>query len=278
LYVTDGSNFHGYIRKIDPQGNVSTYEGETVSTTLPWSGLLSLAVDANDNLYALNDYEIYKIVAPHDVSVFVGGQQGYLDGNGSNAKFNFTGYLSGSPTGNLFFADYDSSNQHQVRMITPNGDVSTFTLTDNTSYDDILNGFLWIFPITVDQNGNLYITSNKSNVIKKIDPQGNVTVFAGGEAGFADGKGTLATFNGISGLYADHSGNIFVCDLNNNAIRKITPDGTVTTIAGTGTAGFLDGDGPSAKFDRPFHLVVASDGVVYVSDYNNNRIRKIEYK
>jgi len=277
IYVTDGDNFQLVIRKIDSSGNVSTYEGSTVSSGLPWVGLLSIAFDNQDNLYAINDYTIYKIIGPHNVSVFAGGR-GYVDGHGTDAKFNFIGYLAGSPSGNIYLADYDLTNQHRIRMMTPDADVSTINLTDNTGYDDSVHNFLYIFPITVDQSGNLYITSNGSNLIKKIDPQGIATVFAGQDPGFKDGKGTAAQFQGITGLAADNSGNIFVTEVGNNAIRKITPDGTVTTIAGTGDGGYLDGDGSAAKFDYPFHLSVTKNGVVYVADYNNNRIRKIEYK
>jgi DNA-binding beta-propeller fold protein YncE len=126
--------------------------------------------------------------------------------------------------------------------------------------------------------GNIYVAANSNNIIKKITPQGVATVFAGaGDIGFTDGKGASAKFNLIVGLAIDAFGNLWVADRGNNNIRKITKDGTVTTIAG-GNEGYADGEGAQAQFYSPYGIAVDKNGVVYVSEMGNNRIRKIEYK
>ena len=112
-----------------------------------------------------------------------------------------------------------------------------------------------------------------------MDPAGNVTLLAGtSEVGFKDGKGSVAKFNTILGMTCDASGNLWVSDGDNHAIRKVTPDGTVTTIAGTGVMGYSDGDSTKALFKYPFGITVDNKGVVFVMDNGNNRVRKLEYK
>ncbi|MDR0638775.1 MAG: hypothetical protein LBG27_07745, partial [Spirochaetaceae bacterium] len=105
-----------------------------------------------------------------------------------------------------------------------------------------------------------------------------VTTFAGGEEGYADGSGTEARFDRPTEIAADKSGNVYVADNGNNRIRKITPKGMVTTLAGSGKAGYADGSGTEARFDRPTEIAADKSGNVYVSDNGNNRIRKITPK
>lgn len=161
-------------------------------------------------------------------------------------------------------------------------------------------------------NGNLYVTDFYNHLIRKITPGGNVTTFAGsGTAGSANGLGTAATFNGPYGITSDNAGNLYVCDLNNDLVRKITPGGQVTTllhvatpmgiVAGkrgelyvctgdshiyevsTGSAVLIAGSTPGntngtpaqASFNTPVALAIDADGNLYVADSNNKSIRKI---
>jgi sugar lactone lactonase YvrE len=130
--------------------------------------------------------------------------------------------------------------------------------------------------VTVDQEGNKYVADAANHRIRKIDVVGNVTTLAGtGEAGFTDGNGAQAKFNSPFGVAIDQQGNIYVADGGNHAIRKITPSGYVTTIAGNGTSGFADGPGAEARFNGPNGIAADGDGNLYITEYYNHSVRKL---
>lgn len=132
------------------------------------------------------------------------------------------------------------------------------------------------FGVVVGQDGAIFIAdAGESNRIRSISNEGMMTTLAGGNEGFADGSGAQASFNSPSGLAIDHAGNIFVADTGNNRVRKVTPEGVVSTIAGNGTAGYVDGQGASAEFNGPIGVAVDGNGNVFVADTYNDRIRKI---
>jgi sugar lactone lactonase YvrE len=127
--------------------------------------------------------------------------------------------------------------------------------------------------VVVDGSGNVYVADRGNSVIRLI-AGGQVSTFAGGAPGMTNGALAAARFDHANGLAMDSSGKIYVADVNNHAIRVIS-GGQVTTLAGTGTAGFLDGPASSAQFDAPNDVAVDGSGAVYVADYGNHRIRKI---
>jgi sugar lactone lactonase YvrE len=130
------------------------------------------------------------------------------------------------------------------------------------------------YGLVVDRHGNLFVADGgEHNRIQKITPDGVATVLAGGKEGFADGTGELAAFHTPSGMAIDKDGNLYVADTGNNAIRKVTPQGVVSTIAGGGKAGFADGPALQARFNGPLGVAIDKAGTLYIADTYNDRIR-----
>lgn len=280
LFIGDIGN--ASIRQVTYTGHVTTYAGKNIGNPDPAFGnIYSLVRDNQGNIYTIEYGLIRKIVSPVNSSVFAGSLAvNYLDGTGINAAFNLIGNMAIDNQGNIFLPDYDMQDKFHLRKVTPDGVVSTLALTDNTGFpSNGLPNYHYLYAVAVDATGNIYVTANGNCMIKKIDPSGNVTILAGrGDIGFTDGKGIAAQFNTILGMTCDASGNLWVCDGSNHAIREVTPDGTVTTIAGTGSMGYQDGNAAEALFKYPFGITVDKDGAVFIMDNGNNRVRKLEFK
>jgi sugar lactone lactonase YvrE len=172
----------------------------------------------------------------------------------------------------------DTGN-NRIRKITPSGNVTTLAGSGSFGYADgqgTAASFYEPTGVAVDGSGNVYVADKGNNRIRKITPSGNVTTLAGsGSRGYGEGQGTSASFSGTYGLAVDGSGNVYVADNGNNRIRKITPSGNVTTLAGSGSYGSTDGPGTSASFNSSTGVAVDGSGNVYVADMFNHRIRKI---
>ena len=157
--------------------------------------------------------------------------------------------------------------------------VSTFAGTgENGFFDGAVDVAKFSYPsgIAVDANGNVFVADTGNDRIRKIDSNGIVTTFSGdGTNGFLDGSPTMAKFASVTDIAIDASGNLYVTDFGNNRIRKITPSGFVSTVAGNGVYGFSDGNNLDAMFKNPAGLTIDASGAIYVADQNNNRIRKI---
>lgn len=207
------------------------------------------------------------------VSTLAGSTVGDVDGTGSNAKFSYPRGLTIDNAGNLYLADY---NSHKIKKISPQGVVTTLAGSTRGDADGTGSAAKFDYPngIALDASGNLYVTSHYSHKIKKITPNGVVTTFAGSILGDLNGTGTAARFNYPSGITIDASGNLYVCDQFNHKIKKITPAGVVTTVAGS-TEGFVDANGPNAKFSTPIGIAVDATGNLFVCDNANEKIRKI---
>jgi DNA-binding beta-propeller fold protein YncE len=159
----------------------------------------------------------------------------------------------------------DSQNDC-VRKISSSGEVTTVASGN-------INLFRFVTGVGVNRQGDLFVSDLSR--IKRITQAGIISTFAGGYLkGYSDGKGSTARFSQIEGLVIDKQENIYVTD--ENRIRKITPSGVVTTVAGS-ISGYEDGDAASAKFDGPQGLAIDKDGNIYVADFNNKRIRKISF-
>ena len=185
--------------------------------------------------------------------------------------------------GNVFIADTEN---HRVRKVNTGGIIST--IAGNGQAGDggdggpaVQAGLNFPETLAVDSTGNLYIADTGNNRIRKVAPGGIISTLAGnGQAGFS-GDGGPAAQAGLDsplGVAADGSGNIFISDSDNNRIRKVDSGGIISTIAGTGVAGFSGDGGPAvvASFNGPYGVAVDSAGNIYIADSVNSRIRKID--
>ena len=238
-----------------------------------------VAVDAAGNIYVadFNNHRIRKITAAGIVTTLAGSASGYTDATGTLARFDNPTGVAVDLAGNVYVADQDNN---VIRKITATGIVTTLAGDGILGYLDDATGtnarFNLPAGVALDAAGNVYVADQNNNRIRKISPAGAVTTFAGdGTPGHLDATGTAAKFFSPTGVAVDAAGNVYVADLNNNRIRKITPAGVVTTLAGDGTNDYLDGVGTAAQFASPQGVAVDAAGNVYVADRDNNRIRKI---
>ena len=195
---------------------------------------------------------------------------GSRDGTGSLAQFNSPMSVAADSAGTVYVAD---AANHTIRKITPSGTVTTFAGTAGScgSVDGLVPAARFCFPkgIAVDGAGTVYVADGQNQTIRKITAAGSVSTLAGpaGVASNVDGQGSLARFNTPSGIAVDSAGNVFVADMFNHTIRKITPSGAVTTFAGfAGFTGSTDGTGFNARFNFPNGLGIDGSGNLYVAD------------
>ena len=264
---------------------VTTYAGNGVlgfadgdAKSASFSNPMGVAVDSSGNVYVADSRNnlIRKITPDGAVSTFAGnGKQGAADGKGTAASFFFPTALATDTKGNVYVADTHNS---RIRKITPDGTVSTFAGKPTKLFNDIKDTAGMDHPsgIAIDKSGNVFVSDLNKDFIKKVTPDGKVSIIAGnGDRGKKDGKGSSASFYLPVGLAVDGNDNLYVCDSYNNMIRKIASDGTVTTIAGMSRKGSKDGKDTTASFWHPNSLTVDRNGNVYVADMGNNKIRKI---
>jgi len=281
FYVADAWN--NRIRKVTPDGEVSTLAGSRVLGFTDGQGSAvrfyephGIAIDAVDNLYVADRWNhcIRKVTPEGKVSTLAGGEWGFADGKGRNARFLHPYNITADATGNLYVADTEN---YRIRKITPKGKVSTLAGSKAGFVDGKGSNARFKRPhgIAIDAMGNLYVTDKHR--IRKVSPKGKVSAFVGGKKGFADGKGQNARFFVPAGIAFDAAGNLYVTDLRNNRIRKVTPKGKVSTLAGS-KAGFVDGEGSVARFNHPYGIAIDAVGNLYVTDVENNCIRKIEIR
>ena len=210
------------------------------------------------------------------VTTFAGsGAASFMDATGVAAQFNQPSGIARDGSGNFYVADRQNN---RIRRISALGVVTTFAGSGTAgSLDGTGAGAQFSGPtgVAVDGTGNVYVADFGSHRIRKITPGGVVTTLAGSMGGFADGTGAAAQFQFPAAVAVDGAGNVFVADYLNHRIRRVTPVGVVTTLAGS-TGGFADGTGAGAQFNLPAGVAVNGAGtIVYVADQNNHRIRAV---
>ena len=176
--------------------------------------------------------------------------------------------------GTVYISDAGESNR--IRKITKEGALVTFAGSNEGFADGSPGQFNTPSGLAIDATGNVYIADTGNNRIRKVTPAGSVSTVAGnGVAGYVDGPAASAQFDAPVGVAVDTTGNVYVADTYNDRIRKIAVDGQVTTVAGGGRPGFVDGTAMNALFDTPCGLVVAADGTLIVADTGNEKLRRI---
>jgi sugar lactone lactonase YvrE/uncharacterized Zn-binding protein involved in type VI secretion len=244
----------------------------------------AVRTDLSGNIYvADNVNNAIRMVTPAGVVSTIAGASGTAgsqDGPASTtAEFNDPSGVAIDTLGNIYVAD---GGNDTVRKIS-NGNVTTLAGSEGSAgtVDGTGNAARFQQPenIAVDLSGNLYIPDGDGDTIRKISPAGAVTTLAGlaGSTGSADGTGSAARFNSPEGIAVDASGNVYVADSGNNTIRKVTPSGVVTTLAGSpvGASGSKDGVGTAALFNTPTGVAVDSAGNLYVADSGSDTIREV---
>jgi hypothetical protein len=256
LYACDATS--GIVWKIStPDSAVSTITTINDQTS-------DIVCDRQGNLYVLSagQGKILKITPAGVVTTIAGGASGQVDGQGAAAGFKTLDAMDIDSTGTIYVADYLS-----VRRVDQAGNVKTLYI-DSTAGEQILG-------IACDNNRNVYFSDDIR--VWRLDSLGNKTFLAGQSTpGSQDGTGASAAFEGINELRLDKSGNLWANDY--STVRMIAPSGAVTTIAGNGTTGFVNGAGNVAEFYYPVGLAIGANGTLYIADDENKQIRKVVHQ
>ncbi|MFH1957286.1 MAG: LamG-like jellyroll fold domain-containing protein [bacterium] len=247
-----------------------------------------IAVDSSGNVYVADQYNnrIRKVNTSGTITTFAGtGSSGYSgdDGTATSAQLYFPTGVAVDSSGNVYIAD---QYNHRIRKVNTSGTITTFAGTGSWGYSGdggYATSAQLYYPlgVEVDDSGNVYIADRSNHRIRKVNPSGIITTFAGtGSSGYS-GDGGDATFAQLyypSGVAIDSSGNVYIADQDNHRIRKVNTSGTITTFAGTGSGGYSgdDGSATSAQLYSPFGVSVDDSDNVYIADQYNHRIRKVD--
>jgi sugar lactone lactonase YvrE len=299
MYIADGGIYcsgpGGHtVRKVNPHGTITTVAGTGEpgfsgdggpATKARLNVPFAVAVDREGNLYITDEsnYRIRKVDKDGIITTFAGTGEDRHSGDGgpaTSAQLRDPGGIAFDARGNLYVADYTS-----VRKIDPSGTITTVAGTGEVGFsgDDgpATEAKLTAYDVALDHKGNIYICDLENQRIRKVDRDGIIHTVAGSGKKGCSGDGGPATKAALKdpwGIAVDREENVYIADHHNRVVRKVDPKGTITTIAGTGEAGFNREEGPATKvmLHDPIGLFFDDDtGVLYVADTLNARIRAL---
>ncbi|MGI5484683.1 RICIN domain-containing protein [Streptomyces lavendofoliae] len=246
-----------------------------------------IAVDSTGTLYFSDhsNHRVRKITSDGRISTVAGtGAAGFSGDNGPavSAQLNYPREVAVDSAGAVYICD---TNNHRIRKITPDGKISTVAGTGTAGFSGdggpaTAAQLHTPVGVAVTSTGVLHISDYANHRVRTVTPEGKISTVAGaGPAGFSgdDGPAASARLNGPHGVAVDGADDLYVADYGNHRVRKVTADGKISTIAGTGSAGFSGDDGPavSARLNGPVGVVVDSTGIVYIAEYSGHRVRKV---
>lgn len=294
VYVADQLNDR--IRKITPDNKITTIAGNGVfgfggdngpATVASFASPLELALDAAGNLYVadVDNHRIRRIATNGTITTVAGNGTRGDSGDGGPATAATLAEPTGvavAPSGDLYIADFAA---HRVRRIATDGTITTLAGTGVSGYSGdggLASAARLNEPsaLAVDAAGNVYIADSGNERVRRVGPDGTITTVAGtgvfGTTG--DGGSAIAARLAIpTGLAIDTTGNLYIAEQGSHRVRQVTPDGTITTLAGSRVRGF-DGDAGAAvnaELANSRALAFSPDGAVYIADADNHRIRRV---
>jgi sugar lactone lactonase YvrE len=286
LIVADGAR----VRKVTADGVVTTLAGnftesgnaDGTGTEALFQWIYGVAADAQGNGFVSDflNQTIRRVTPAGVVTTFAGfASAGSDDGGPGVARFYNPTDVEVDASGNVFVAD---AGNNTIRKITAGGQVSTLAGRAGSYGDADGQGSAARFAmpkyLALGGGGELYVSDVGNATIRKVTPDGTVSLLAGsaGQFGDTDGSGTAARFGSPGGMAVDGGGNVIVADRSNNTIRKVTPAGVVSTLAGLSrSSGSDDGTGSAARFSRPNGVAIGPDGNIFVTDQENFTVRKL---
>ncbi len=291
LYIADLNNQR--IRKLGPDGIITTVAGTGISghsgdggpaTSANLFNPSGVTVDGQGNLYiaSTDSHTIRKVGPDGIITTVAGGGFGGDGGPATSAGLNRPQDVALDGQGNLFIAD---TFNHRIRKVSADGIITTVAGTGTRGFSGDggpATSARLNFPIgvSVDGQGNLFIADAVNSRIRKVGPYGIISTLAGsGFGGFSGdgGPATSARLNSPRKLSLDRQGNLFIADLFDNRIRKVSSEGIISTAAGIGSSGYSGDGGParSAQLSGPAGVAVDAQGDLYIADSFNGRVRKL---
>ena len=260
----------GHTAFTDGTGAAAAFSSPAAVAVVPTSGAIAVADYGNNAVRLVTGLGVVTTLAGSGVA-------GLADGRGASASFNGPGGIAFSSLSGVFVVADKLNNA--IRTITTAGIVATLAGSGTAAFADgvgVAAGFSHPWGVTViPESGIVVVADSLNHAIRLVTPLGVVTTLAGGGApAFTDGLGTAASFNFPTGVAMSGS-TVVVADSSNNAIRLVSTLGIVSTLAGGGGAGLIDGTGAAAAFSGPWGVVVLLSGVIAVADEGNNVIRLV---